>query len=208
LDPFLISVGKSLISPFTKLASVAYEKFRRPSIEYKKAPSNLFEHIKPRVTFEKMQEILGVPHRRYENKYLFVFSDLFVQIIIDENRLVSSVSAALTKITFRSRFKTPALNFVLGKTNFVDVLEDDSPIELDFSSKHYHYWTKAYYGFPGLYLHYAFGVLEATGIPSPPGKHWSPDLDQRSDIPHNKKVNWICIADSDEIPPFSYLGFL
>lgn len=208
MEPFLISAGKSLISPFTKLFSFAYRKFSRPSIELKKAPSNIFEHIKPRVPLERVREVLGIPHRRFGNEYLYDFSDLRIQIITNANEQVSSISAALTRITWRSKFIIPSLDIALGKVTFSNVLEDKNPIRFDSSSKHYHYWTEAYYGFPGSYCHYALGALEAPGIEPPPVKNWAPDFEDRSNIPKNIKINWICISDSAEIPPFSYLGFL
>lgn len=208
MEPFLISAGKSLISPFTKLISFVYRKLSRPSIERKKAPSNIFDHIKPGITFDRVREVLGTPYRRHDSKYLYNFSDLKIQIITDINGQVSSISAALSRITWRSKFKVPVLEIILGKTTFLDVLEEDNPIHSDSSSKHYHYWTEAYYGFPGLYFHYAFGAMEAPFINPPPSQNWSPNLDDRSSIPKNIKINWICISDSSEIPPFSYLGFL
>ena len=208
MEPFLISIGKSLISHFTKLFSLAYRKFSRPSIQLKKAPSNIFDHIKPGVTFDRVREVLGTPYRRHDNKYLFNFSDLKVQIITDPNGQVSSISAAISRITWRSKFKVPVLEINLGKTTFLEILEEDNPIQSDSSSKHYHYWTEAYYGFPGLYLYYAFGAMEAPCIEPPPGDNWLIDLDDRSSISKNIKINWICISDSADIPPFSYLGFL
>jgi hypothetical protein len=53
------------------------------------------------------------------------------------------------------------MEFVLGKLRLSDVLDSDSEIKKDNSTKHWGFWVQQYYGFPGLYRHYTFGVLEA-----------------------------------------------
>jgi len=208
LENLLIPIGKSLISPFMSLISWTYGKFKRPSIELKKAPANFFFHIKPGVTVERMREILGAPHKNIGEDYLYSFRDLRVQISIDNENSIRSISAALTNISRLSRFSIPPLSYILGKTTFLDVLEDESPIHSDLSSKFYHYWTEAYYGSWGGYFYYSFGVLEAPGIASPPGKFWSPNTQTRSEIPKDKRINWVSISISEGIPAFNYLSFM
>lgn len=204
----LISLGKSLTSALFKLISWAYGRFKRPTISLRKAPSNLFDHIKPSISVEKMREILGVPHRSYANEYLYSFKDLCVQISTHNDKYINSVSVALVRVSNLSKFKLPPLDFILGKTTFLEILDENAVIESDSSSKFYHYWTKAYYGFPGAYYYYTFGVLEAPGITSPPGEFWSPNIQSKSEIPKNKKINWVSISNSADIPSFNYLGFM
>ncbi|WP_157381510.1 ETEC_3214 domain-containing protein [Methylophilus sp. 5] len=208
IESLLISLGKSLISPLLKLISWAYGRFKRPNIELKRAPSNLFDHIKPGRSAEKMREILGAPHRKYADQYLYKFKDVCVQVSVHNDEYIQSVSMALSRVSKLGRFKISPLDFTLGKTTFLEVLKENSVIESDSSSKFYHYWTKAYYGFPGAYLYYTFGILVAPGVASPSDEFWSPNLHNRSEIPKDKKINWVSISHSDDLPSFDYLGFM
>lgn len=100
-----IPLIKSLTTPVAKTVSWIYSKFKRPSIELKKAPENIFQHIKPGVDFDRVKEILGAPHRKIHDEYLYSFKDLKVQITVEPDNQISSVCAALSEVSRRTRFK-------------------------------------------------------------------------------------------------------
>lgn len=208
LESLIPTLSKSALTLFSKLVFWAIKPFERPSIKLKKAPSNLFSYIKPGITFDRLKEILGAPHKAYADQYLYSFKDICLQVEVQEDQLIKSVSVALTQVSRFSRFKIPPLDFILGKSNFFDVLGAESQIESDSSSKFYHYWTDAYYGSWGGGFYYTFGVLEAPNIASPENNKWSPNLQSRAEIPRNLKINWVSISVSEGLPPFSYLGFM
>jgi hypothetical protein len=207
-DPTWVAAAKVLISPFTKLAALAYESFRRPTINLSKAPDNLFEHIRPGVSTSRVRDLLGEPHRATNGRYCYTFSDACVQIDSKDQATVDAVSVGLSKLGWRRDFHIwPMHNLVLGKTPFRDVVEPDAKIYFEWSSKEYHFWVVNYYGFPGLYCSYALGVLECPGVHNS-GPHWSPDKEPRDEIPSELKINWACVTRLDEAPAFNYYGFL
>lgn len=206
-EPILLSLGKTVLSPVFKLVGWVFKKWKRPSLSLTRAPSNILEHIKPGVPIERVREELGAPHRKADRQYCYLFSDLCVQIDTEDDVCVDAITVALRRMDWRSKFIIYPLQIVLGKTTFLEILDAETKIEFDKSSKHYHFWVTCYFGFPGLYLNYAFGALEAPGIIWQ-GEHWSPESQLRSEISKKLKFNWVCVYRLQEIPSFNYYGFV
>ncbi|GGO83835.1 hypothetical protein GCM10011348_28660 [Marinobacterium nitratireducens] len=207
-DPIVLSIAKSILAPAIKLFGLVFKTIRRPSFTYKRAPKNLFEHVKPGVSIDSVKEILGTPNQKSENQYRYVFSDACVQVDFNDHSSVNAVSVGLANISFWKRFQVwPINDLVLGKTTFAKIIDPDDEIHFDSSSKFYHFYVIKSYGFPGFYWNYAVGVLECPRV-STDKYHWSPELDQRSEIPPKMKVNWVCVTNLDEPPYFSYFGFI
>lgn len=207
-DPLLLTIAKTIASPVLKLIGFAYGKVRRPLITERRAPKNLFEHVKPGASVERVKEILGTPHQEGNGQYRFVCTEACIQVDSADGISVDSVSVGLTAVTRWNRFHIwPVDELVLGKTTFASVLEADDQVVFDSSSKFYHFYVVKYFGFSGLYYRYALGVLECPRI-TPDPYHWSPTAQPRTDPPKEMKINWVCVSRFDEPPPFSYYGFL
>lgn len=207
-DPLLFSVAKAIASPIAKLIGVAYGRFRRPLVANKRAPKNLFEHVKPGASVARMKEILGTPHQENDGQYRYAFIEACVQVDAADQITIDSVSVGLTRTKWWNRFQVwPIHDLILGKTTFASVIETDLPVVFDYSSKFYHFYIVKYYGFPGFYWNYAVGVLECPRV-FPDDYHWSPNTQSRDEIPKKMKVNWVCVTRCQEPPTFSYYGFL
>ena len=207
-DPFFFSVAKAILSPAIKLVGFAYELFHRPSVSYKRAPKNLFAHIKPGASMARVKDLLGSPHQETDGQYRYAFSEVCVQVDSADKTTVDSVSVGLRGVARRNRFPVwPINDLLLGKTTFASLIEESDKVIFDYSSKFYHFYIVKYYGFPGLYWNYALGYLECPGV-SPDGYHWSPDAQSRDEIPKKMTINWACVTRLDEPPSFAYYGFL
>ncbi len=206
-DPLWFSAGKALLSPFFRLVGWGHEKLQRPHIALRRAPKNLFEHVKPGISVPRMREVLGVPHREEQGQYRYVFSEACVQLDSEDETTVDAISVGLSTISWRHRFRVWPMHFVLGKTTFRSVVEPEDKVEFDFSSKHYHFYVVKHFGFSGLYWSFALGVLECPWV-YPDHHHWSPTQQSREQIPPEMKINWASVTRSGVHPTFNYLGFL
>jgi len=128
-DPLLFSLGKAIVSPAVKLASYAFEKFRRPYLSAKRAPKNLFEYVKPGVSLGRVKEVLGPPRGEDDGQYRYLFAEACVQIDSTDKITVDAVSVGLTSVVRRNRFHVwPIAQLVLGKTTFASRLRCQSRI--------------------------------------------------------------------------------
>ncbi len=207
-DPLFLAVARTALSSATKLVGFAYEWFRRPTVSYKRAPKNLFTHIKPGTSVARVKELLGPPHQETDGQYRYAFSEACVQVDSTDKTTVDSVSVGLRGITRRNRFHVwPINNLLLGKTTFASIIDASDKVIFDYSSKFYHFYVFKYYGFSGHYWNYALGYLECPGV-SPDGYHWSPDTQSRHEIPRKLIFNWACVTRLEEPPLFNHYGFL
>lgn len=207
MDPFWLTITKTISSPLAKAAGFLYSRVRRPTVEYRRAPKNFFAHVKPGVSVARMKEVLGTPHAEGGGQYRYAFSEACVQIDSEDAVTVDSVSVGLTRVTARNHFHIwPIHDLVLGKTSFASVIEAADEVIFDSSTKFYHFYIVKYYGFPGFYWNYAMGVLECVGV-APDEHFWSPTNQSRDDIPPKMKINWACVTRCSEPPAFNYFGF-
>ncbi len=181
----------------TRILGRLIDRFKRPTIIRKRAPENVFEQLCPGTTLERMREVLGAPHREHNGQYSYSFSDALVQVRSLDRNTISVLAVALPKIDKRSHFKIHPTQFVLGKLRLSDVLEGDSEIQKDNSSKHWGFWVRKYYGFPGLYRHYTFGVLDAPCLECPPFE-WDYSNGVLKSAPKEVVVNWASVSGSSE----------
>jgi hypothetical protein len=207
-DPFLLSVAKAIVDPIVKLLGATYTTLRRPAVKGKRAPKNLFVHVKPGASVARVREVLGTPHQQGDGQYRYTFADARVQIDSADGITVDTVSVALASVTRRSQFQIwPMQDLVLGRTTFASVLAPEDEIWFDYSSKYYHFYVTKYFGFPGLYWTYGLGYLACPGV-LPDKHHWSPKKQSRDEIPQKLKINWACVSRLPKPPPFAYYGFL
>ncbi|MDD2915791.1 MAG: hypothetical protein PHP70_10800 [Gallionella sp.] len=172
-------------------------RFKRPTVTRTRAPENIFEQLCPGTSLERMKEILGVPHRESKGQYSYSFSDALVQVRSNDSSSITTLAVALPKIKKRSHFAIHPMHFVLGKARLNEVLDTDSAIKKDNSSKHWTFWVRNYYGFPGLYRYYTFGVLEAPCLECPPFE-WDHDKGNLKSDPKDITINWASVSGSSE----------
>jgi hypothetical protein len=173
-------------------------RYKRPSIHVPKAPSNIFQHIVPGTSLARVAEILGTPHRVDGEWHSFAFSDALVQLGSKDGRVVEWIGIVLPAIERRNRFPIGIGSIVLGKSTVADALAlaPDSKLQKDNSTKHWCFWTECYLGFPGLYRHYIFGVIEAPCAVAPKFK-WDNANNCLESDPKSVPLNWIAISASE-----------
>lgn len=132
-----------------------------------------------------------------DGQYSYSFSDALVQVRSLDRNTITALAVALPKIDKRSHFQIYPMKFVLGKLRLGDILDSDSEIQKDNSSKHWGFWIQNYYGFPGLYRYYTFGVLEAPCLDCPPFE-WDHTNNVLKSGPKDVVVNWASVSGSPE----------
>lgn len=192
----------------TRMLGRFLDRFKRPKVIRKRAPENLFEQLCPGTTLERMREVLGAPHREHDGQYSYSFNDSLVQVRSLDRNTITALAVALPKIDKRAHFRIHPMEFVLGKLRLSDVLDSDSEIKKDNSTKHWGFWVQQYYGFPGLYRHYTFGVLEAPCLECP-SFEWDYANDVLQSDPKDVVINWASVSgSSEEGEYFDYWAFV
>jgi len=205
-------VSKLVTSLVGRAIDWAIARFRRPSIELKRAPENLFEHLAPGTSLARVREVLGTPQRVETEWHSFTFNDAFVQVGSRDGQTVEWIGVVLPRIGRRARFPLGILPLELGRSTLGDVLalSPDTEVEIkkDSSSKHWCFWTECYFGFPGLYRHYLFGVIEAPNV-IPPKFDWDHANDRLASEPKNVRLNWMAVsASAGSAESFNFWAFV
>lgn len=76
-------------------------RFKRPRIQLKRAPENLFHHLAPGTSLARVREVLGTPHRVDGECHSFAFSDAHVQIGSKDGQSVESIAVVLPELAPR-----------------------------------------------------------------------------------------------------------
>jgi hypothetical protein len=193
---FLSKLGSSLSG---RLIDWAIERFKRPRIQLKRAPENLFHHLAPGTSLARVREVLGTAQRVEGEWHSFAFSDAHVQIGSRDGQSVESIAVVLPEPAARAQFPLVILPIVLGKSTLGDVLalipEAEIEIKKDSSTKHWCFWTECYFGFSGLYRHYLFGVIEAPSVLSPEFE-WDHANNRLASDPKTVRLNWMAVSSS------------
>jgi hypothetical protein len=203
---FLSKLGSSFAG---RLIDSALERFKRPQIQLKRAPENIFQYIAPGTSLARTREVLGVPHREDGNVYSFAFRDAHVQIGSSDSQSVEWIAVVLPQLKRGSHFPLGFGPLVLGKSTLGDVLALDSEAQVkrDFSTKHWCFWTECYFGFSGLYRHYLFGVIEAP-CALPPEFEWDHANDRLKSDPKTVRFNWAAVSTSPGAEFFDFWAFV
>jgi len=192
-----VSTILSWLAWLARLISAGWRKIRRPRVKELRAPVNLFEHIQPYVSIEHLRDVFGVPYRTEQGWITFKFSDVFVQIVSKDGTTVSSADVLLRRISPFTIFPVYLLEYVLGKSTLASILDSDSEIKKEYSSKFFCVYVNRYFGFPGKYNHYTFGVYSGPGIRAPKYK-WNNKINKLESDPNRVLVNWVRITSSKE----------
>jgi len=203
-------LGGSLAGRGADWALEQLKQLKRPRIELKRAPENVFSHLPPGTSLARVREVLGTPHREDAGFYSFRFSDALIQVGPNDRESVESISVVIPQLGRRTRFPVYPLPLVLGKATLGDVLKLDpeAQIKKEFSSKYWCFWTESYFGFPGLYRHYLFGVMEAP-CAQPPEFEWDHENERLKSDPNTVRVNWAAVsANQGAAETFNFWAFV
>ncbi|KPC52009.1 hypothetical protein [Amantichitinum ursilacus] len=208
--PLIKSVSNALKGPLSYLR----KKLWPPKIGYQLAPSNLLEVVRPYAYKGKIKELLGEPHHKAAGVESYRFADALLQIMYEDDEDIRSVTFVGINPWWPHRFRIHPLSLTLNRSTFADGCGSDAlELEKDQSSKFTLYWKTEYFGFPGNYLHFSFGLLEAaTWPPTTWDTRPQPDIagtDMKWILrnPSSVRFNAIAITKKEEGFPFIWSAF-
>jgi len=206
-------VIETLISIFGKAITALswlFEKISRPRIAGRRAPIDIFEQCGPGTSIERMKQVLGAPNKTSGNRFGYKFSDALVQVESEDGISISALGVVLPRKKWRTNFRVypHPLNLILGKATLEDVLDEGAEIKWGSSSKEYILYMNTFYGFPGLYRGFTFGVIHAPFVS---GADYRRDRHNGRLITNPKRIplNWAAVSlSSEEAVLFDYWLFL
>jgi hypothetical protein len=204
---------ETLISIFEKVISTLswlIKKARRPRIAGQRAPIDIFEQCGPGTSIERMKEVLGAPNKTSGNQFGYKFSDALVQIESKDGISISALGVVLPRKKWRTTFQVypHPLKLILGKATLGDVLEEETEVKWESSSKEYVLYMNTGYGFPGLYRGFTFGVIHAPFVSGADYKRDRHSGRLTTD-PKRIPLNWAAVSlSSKEAVLFNYWLFL
>lgn len=173
-------------------------------LEHKRAPTDLLRYVKPGTSTANMREQLGAPFSTdsrgtEENPdatiYRYKFSNLNLEAYSKDGATIHIMTLVLPSVRGPDCFSVPMLgsveDFVLGRDYLGKVLEEQDNPDWRTSSKHGLLAVEKYYGNPGQYRRYRFGVFTGPSAPY--------DLDTgsagfRDTSPAELKINYFSLT--------------
>lgn len=198
---FLTSVlGKIVGAVIPTSIKYAVKRWFRPSIEFRKAPKNFFDHIVPSASREHVKEILGPPHRESSGRWSYRFLDAIIQIEFWDEGSAKSVAMALTLYSPKSGFKIPMMGLSLGQMYLIDAMEDDGKLHYRPSRQSEDLAWVSRIGPPGALHYYTFGAMWpiAGGYLAGTSFKWDAVHGRLITNPKDIRINWVAISDSME----------
>ncbi|OMQ78005.1 hypothetical protein [Burkholderia pseudomallei] len=209
----LLGAAKGLGSVAKSAFGYARKRFFPPKVGYQLTPSNLLEVVRPFSNYRKALELLGEPHHVWNAQASYRFADSLLQIEHDANDVITAVTLATLKLRWPHRFRVHPLGFMLGKNTFRDVFPEGEIALSHIGSSKFNIYSKTeYFGFPGSYLHFSFGIVEAATWPP---LLWQRDAEivQNGEArtltnPERVKFNIVALTiDEPEFFPFTWSAF-
>jgi hypothetical protein len=183
------------------LGSSVVELIRRylPTKIINSVPYDILNKIEPSSSKEKVQEILGAPHRIISNMWLYRFRKALIQVEFYENGAVKTVALALTIHSPKRGFVVPMHSKPLGQIAFSDFGLELSRLRHRSSLRTSELLLETRAGPPGAWVNFTFGSL------SPLARGMLAD----ANIPHvvdgvdfskaaKLRINWVGISESSE----------
>ena len=194
LNSILITVIGGLI--FWRLREWLSNKIN-PDIRFEKAPRNILKHITPGVTVEKVKELLGAPYYDDQGRLIYKFKHLNIEFKVESDR-ITTIILLLKNFGFRRKYPIHPTKYTLGKTTLGDVIHNQENLGVEVASKHGKVWIERYFGNPGYYWNYTFGIFDGPSAQYP---HDFPEFstsEQRIFGDYDDlKVNFIAVSNKE-----------
>jgi len=176
---FALSTLAGVIAGFFVTVAVAYlqregylfTESRHLLLENKTVPSDLLRYVQPGTSVANMREMLGAPLTETERTYRYKFDNLYLEVESEDGTTIDSMTLVLPSVDESDDFPIPPLeshpepDYVLGELRLGEVAEPEDDIKETTSSKHGIVWVEKYYGNPGHYRNYLFGVFDGPAAP-------------------------------------------
>lgn len=176
-------------------------------VVYKKTPRDLFEHIEPNVTSQRVRDIIGVPHYISGDTWHYRFDELQLQIAI-EGETVGEVAAVFVEGKSCS-VVLEYESFEFGKLTFADLLELDQDLEICHrgGARTAELYAHLRLGTPSVYSEYFFGAIDhlhGGGRLLQTAFEWDGEQGLVSD-PSKVLINWFaCVSTTADVPSPSW----
>jgi len=176
---FALSTLAGFIAGFLVTVAVAYlqregylfTESRHLLLEHKTVPSDMLRYVQPGTSVANMREMLGAPLAETEQTYRYKFDNLYLEVESEDGTTIDSMTLVLPSVDESDDFPIPPLesqpepDSVLGALRLGEVAEPEDDIKETTSSKHGIVWVEKYYGNPGHYRNYLFGVFDGPSAP-------------------------------------------
>jgi hypothetical protein len=171
LAGFIAGVLGTLTVAYLQREGYLFTESRYLLLEHKTVPSDLLRYVQPGTSVANMREMLGAPLAETEQTYRYKFDNLYLEAESEDGITIDSMTLVLPSVRESDKFPIPPLDggsepsYVLGELRLGEVAGPDDDIEEATSSKHGVVWVEKYYGNPGHYRSYLFGVFNGPSAP-------------------------------------------
>jgi len=174
------------------------------AVEYKRAPSDILRYVQPGTSVANMKKMLGAPVAETETNFKYRFKNLYIEAESEDGITIESLTLVLPSVADGDVFEIHPINglqypegdFLLGETRMGDVIEENDDLVTNVSSKSGSVGIAKYYGNPGYYQTYVFGVFDG---PSAPHDGPDPERSVAHDDPSRKVINYVEITNRSEL---------
>jgi hypothetical protein len=185
----------SLVGPAWKYAA---SSLRRPTISRSKAPRNLFEHLKPSTSQDRVRAVVGPPHQLVGQYWFYRFADVLVQIEFWDTDGAKSIALGLVGKRKEHRFPIPICEKPLGQLSIADVKDESDTLRFRSSLRHEEVLVEATLGPTGAWSYWTFGAMMAVGSRALHESYfeWDRDAERLKTAPSLVLVNWAAVSNS------------
>lgn len=173
------------------------------------APVNIFDLIEIGTPSERVRDILGVPNYQFSSSWCYRFSDVQVEVSLNEVGSVSELVVALIEgQTYSGTSPGYMASKPLGVLTLADILESDDQIKVEYflSMRTEEIFVRGRIGPPGAWTSFCFGSLKVhsgAGQLKEVDFDWSQEEGKLLSDPNDIIINWMSYG-SVEIPTFSW----
>lgn len=173
------------------------------------APINIFDLIEIGTPSERVRDILGVPNYQFSSSWCYRFSDVQVEVSLND---VGSVSELVIALIEGQMYSGTSPGYMaskpLGVLTLADVLEFDEQMRVCFfqSMRTEEVFVRGRIGPPGAWTPFCFGALKVhsgAGNLKEVDFEWSQEQETLLSDPKDTLINWMAYG-SAKVPSFSW----
>jgi hypothetical protein len=159
----------SLLIALLQRNSYFYTEPKQVLLEHKAVPSDLLAYIYPGTSIANLRDMLGPPFAETERSLKYKFKNLLLEVDTRDGVTIDTLTLVLPSVEEADEFPIPPLTstqgaeYVLGTLRLGEVMTHQDDLLEDTSSKHGAISVAKYFGNPGYYCNFLFGVFDGPG---------------------------------------------
>jgi hypothetical protein len=141
-------------------------------------PEDILTKLNPGVSLEYTRQLLGEPNV-HENllkeangefvpseqeMFVWRFKNAFIAILSEGGKSIDGITLLKKSMEQPDKFKIYPLDYELGALEYSNISNECEPPKINAGAKQYYVFTKCYFGFPGKYWNFEFGLFEGGGV--------------------------------------------